>query len=464
MGGDLYFGLHAHFYQPPRSNPATGRIEVEPDAAPYHDWNERVNADCYRPNAANGNFEHISFDVGETLLSWLAENDPETYERIIEADASHMERHAVGNALAMPYHHVILPLARQRDKRTQLIWGREAFAYRFGREPEGIWLPEMAVDIPTLQEAYALGYRYTVLSMGQVHGEPPGDAGPYWVELPDGGRMAVFLRDDSLSNDISFNLSHLGGAGHWARYVLSAHRRGAGPLTLVAVDGETFGHHYPGEDEFLRWLVTYEALAVGYRVTTLGVFFAERKPRGIIKIKEQSSWSCFHGVERWLTGCDCTPGDSSWKPALRRALDNLESELDHAYEVAMADYGVDDPWALRDGYISVILGRLTGPEFLERHGLTLTDGDSERVMMLMDAQFHAQQMFTSDALFYGDMDRAEVRRALMSAAYAIRLTREATGRDASDRFRLDLRLARCGDNGPDGAQIYDEVASKVAGA
>ncbi len=187
--------IHGHFYQPPRENPFTGEVPAEQGAEPYHDYNAKITAESYRPNAFAGNFDRISFNIGPTLIGWLDRHDHETYRRIQEADRIHRQTCGVGNAIAQPAHHTILPLARRRDKITQIKWGMASFIHRFGRQPRGMWLPEMAVDLVTLEILSRRGLSFTILSEEQVQGEVRGDAGPYRVRLPGGGFFAVFVRD-----------------------------------------------------------------------------------------------------------------------------------------------------------------------------------------------------------------------------------------------------------------------------
>ncbi len=199
--------IHGHFYQPPREDPFTGDMPREAGAEPYHDFNAKITAECYRPNAVAGNLDRMSFNIGPTLIGWLDRYQPETYARIVEADRMHRQAHGVGNAIAQPAHHTILPLARRRDKITQIKWGIASFIQRFGRQPRGMWLPEMAVDLPTLDILSRRGLSFTILSEEQVRGDLREGAGPYRVRLPEGGYFAVFVRDRHLSNQISFDVN-----------------------------------------------------------------------------------------------------------------------------------------------------------------------------------------------------------------------------------------------------------------
>ncbi len=464
MPGPQFLSVHCHYYQPPRGNPFSSRPLIEADAAPHPNWNARITAECYEPNGAIGNFSAVSFNLGETLASWLAEHAPQTYQYFLKADADNVSRFGEGNAVAQPMHHTILPLSRRRDKVTQVRWGKAFFKHRFGRQSAGIWLPEMACDLETLEVLIEQGIEWTILTERQVIGKPAG-AGPYWIRLPGGQRIKVFVRDEGLSNDIAFNLGHFGGAGRWARQVLVPRKRDAGPLTLIATDGETFGHHWPGEEQFLHWLMTYEARAAGYETTTLGRYLKQVEPHAEVELCENTSWSCGHGLARWSTGCSCTPGDSTWKGALRRALDNLRAEVDTIYLREAHNLDIGDPAELRDAYIRVVLGIVPREQFLKEQEIDLPADRGERLLKLVEAQYYRQVMYASCAFFYPELDALSTRYGIANAANTIRLTREATGEDLTHDFRRDLGIAA----GParksgemlTGAEIFDELAGEL---
>ncbi len=455
-----YLCVHCHFYQPPRGNPFNHEPLAEPDAAPFQNWNERITAECYTPNATIGNFDRISFNVGETLAKWLAANAPETYQRIIQADVNHREQYGMGNAIAQGMHHTILPLSRREDIVTQVQWGKRVFEYRFGRPTQGMWLPEMAVDSDTLEVLAEQGIEWTILTSSQVRGMLRG-AGPYWINLPDGKRFKVFIRDEALSNDIAFNLGHFGGAGRWSREVLVPRRRDAGRLTLIATDGETFGHHWPGEEQFLHWLLKYEANAAGYEVTSLARYAEAVEPIGEVELVDNTAWSCNHGLARWATGCACTPGESRWKGAVRRALDNVRFELDAIYRDYVEEVGGVDPLALRNAYIDVVLGTVTPDKFLEAQGVVLGGDKAASLLKLVEAQFYRQRMYASCTFFFADLTALTTLYGIANAAYAVRLTKEATGIDCAGDFRRDLSIATERDERTGelitGADLYDEV-------
>ncbi|MCS7251683.1 MAG: hypothetical protein NZ572_04510, partial [Thermoflexus sp.] len=306
--------VHGHFYQPPREDPWTGEVPLEPGAKPYRNFNEKITAECYRPLAERHLFEEISFNVGPTLIAWLARHHPETYQRILEADRANVAR-GVGNAIAQSAHHTILPLARRRDKITQVYWGVKFFQHHFGRHPRGMWMPEMAVDLSTLEVLAEAGLTFAILSSEQVRGGLTRGAGPYRVRLEANAYFTVFVRDRDLSNQVAFALPSLGPADRWAKEIL----RGRSYLTLIATDGETFGHHHREGVDFLERLLHPQA--PGYEVVTLTEYLRAHPPVEEIEVIQNTAWSCAHGLARWSTGCACTPGDSRWKAILRAAMD-----------------------------------------------------------------------------------------------------------------------------------------------
>lgn len=450
--------VHGHFYQPPRADPFTGHIPREPSAAPYHDWNERIAAKCYKPNAQAGNFERISFNLGGTLARWLDDNAHATYEQIIAAENGYREAHGVGNGLAQSVHHTILPLARRRDKICQVKWGIASFEHRFGHRPEGMWLPEMAVDYETLEVFAQEGIRFTILSDEQVYGDLRAGAGPYRVDLPNGDEIFVFVRDRHLSNTLSFNMPDLASVDDWVREQI-AWRCNRDGLQLIATDGETFGHHHSQGVEVLSKILS-PGDDFGYTLTTLGLYLREHPPREEVDIVENTAWSCSHGLDRWLVGCDCTAGDNRWKGALRRALDNLASDLDKVYTCEAEQLGFD-PWPLRDRYIAVVLGQVDEETFLDNNGFDdLMDEERQRLLDLLEAQFHRQRMYTSCAFFFEDLNRYEPRYAIANAVRALALTRYATGEDLSHSFRRDLSVA-VSETGHTGADFFDEIVTKA---
>ena len=468
--------IHAHFYQPPRADPFTGRIPREPDAAPYANWNERITAECYAPLAEAGHFGRVSFNLGGTLARWLDEHAHATYEHIVAAERDYWQASGVGNGLAQPVHHTILPLARRRDKICQIRWGIASFAHRFGHEPLGMWLPEMAVDYETLEIMAAEGIRFTILSEEQVRGNRSAErastelgevsrrsleagAGPYRVRLPGGGEIALFVRDRALSNALSFGMPDSACVDEWLRDQVEWRCRKDG-LLLIATDGETFGHHHRQGAGVLNRILS-AGDAHGYTLTTLGLYLRQNPPQAEVEVIENTAWSCFHHLARWVAGCGCTPGDSRWKGALRRALDNLASDLDCVYVQEAHRLGFD-PWPLRDDYIVVVMGQISGLAFLSGNGMSHLSGEeAQRLLWLLEAQFHRQRMYTSCAFFFDDLDRHEPCYAIANAVRALALTRHATGDDLSHGFRRDLRVAVSGKTGRTAADIFDEIMARA---
>jgi hypothetical protein len=360
--------------------------------------------------------------------------------------------------VAQSAHHTILPLARRRDKIAQVAWGIGSYTYRFGHKPTGMWLPETAVDYETLETLAGAEIAFTILSDEQVQGELRQGAGPYRVKLSAGRSIAIFVRDRFLSNQISFDMEHFSGPRAWAHQALNS--RGPG-LTLAATDGETFGHHHRGGEHFLKYLLLRDVPALGFQVTSLAQYLADHPPQAEIEFREMTAWSCGHGLARWVTGCDCTPGDGRWKGALRRALDNLSGEIDLVYTTEASAF-VINPWSLRDAYIAVVTGQMDGPAFLAVQGLgSLPAATTERLLKLLRAEFHRQRMYASCAFFFEELTRIEPRYAIANAARAVTLVKEATGEDLSRGFRRDLSVAVSPRVGVTGADLYDAIIASA---
>jgi hypothetical protein len=451
--------IHAHFYQPPREDPFNGVVAPELGAEPYSNFNEKVTAECYRPNAELGNFELISFNLGPTLASWLEGYDPVTYQRILDADRRNVERYGVGNAIAQAYNHTILPLATRRDKETQVAWGIADFRHRFGRDPQGMWLPETAVDTETLEVLAEQGIAFTVLCPHQGHLPDGGWADSiryYEASLPLSRRIALFLRDEELSNRVAFDQAGTQNAASFIRWCM-VNSDNPNRLYLIAVDGETFGHHQPGREHFLHDLLSTEAQRANCRVTYLARHLQAYPPSGVVEIVEDSSWSCSHGVDRWNKGCTCTPGISKWKGPLRTALDRLAGGIDALY-LSETQGLVSDPWALRNAYIHVMLGEMSGEELLSEYAdKPPTTDESRRLVVILEAQRFRQAMYTSCAWFFEDLSRLEPRYVIANAARAIGLVAQATGVSLEDGFRRDLAQAESWITYENGVDIYDKI-------
>jgi hypothetical protein len=449
--------IHAHFYQPPREEPWLEEVEREPTAAPFHDWNERIEKECYRTvvaariPAADGRIErvvntleHISFNVGPTLADWLETEAPETWHAILAADqASRRRLHGHGNALAMPYHHVILPLATRRDKTTEVRWGIADFRRRFGREPEGMWLPETAVDDETLDVLAAEGIRFTILAPYQVTTPPPhGLPGRYRTKA--GRDITLCIYDGALAHDVAFGSLIRDGAA-WAKRMLAGDPGTPGPvLVSLATDGETFGHHHPFGEMALAAALERVGRTRNVRVENFASFLARYPATHEVALVEPTAWSCAHGVERWRSDCGCRtePGtNQAWRAPLRHALDWLAGELHTRFEREARAY-VDDPWGARDGYL--------GGARSADHPVRMTE--------LLELERNALRMFTSCGWFFNDVGGIETVIDLRYAARAIELS-GADGDELEEGLRA--RLAAAESNDPavgSGREVYDRKA------
>jgi hypothetical protein len=457
--------VHAHFYQPSRIDPWTGQVPEEPAAAPFHDWNERVDAECYRPNAARGNLERISWDLGPTLGSWLAAADPTTLRAFAAAAGG-------GNAIAQAFHHSILPLASAADRRTEIRWGLREFEIRFGRRPDGLWLPETAVDLPTLRIAAQEGVRYTILAPWQA-AEPAIDTRrPYRVEVGDGLSVVVAFYDAGLSTSVSFEPEATSDADRFARERVAA-RLGGGdvpggqpPLALIASDGELYGHHQQFRDLFLQRLLAPEPGSAdrGFDVVRLADAIAEEpgKPHPVIRIEDRTSWSCHHGVLRWSAEC-ADAADGRWKGPLRGALERLAGGIDDATEAAFHTLpGAPDPWALRDRFVDVLAGATTADAFVAEYAPSVgSEADRGRIVSLLEAQRWRLAMFVSDGWYWDDPIRTETRQVLRAAARAAQIVDEVTGTTLEARLLADLSLFVSPSRGLNGAEIYGIALADV---
>ncbi len=455
-----FFSIHAHFYQPPREDPLSGTIPIEAGAAPYPNWNERIYAECYRPNANLGNFGHISFNLGPTLWSWMAAHHPQTCNQIVAQDRANLQRFGVGNAIAQPYHHTILPLSAFLDKVTQVAWGITDFVHHFGRKPQGMWLPETAVDYETLCILADEGIEFTILAPWQARAEHLDVTEPYQVRLPGGRSITLFFYHSELSGSLSFDPAATLDAERFAFERLACafnsekRQKGEPQLLLLASDGELYGHHQPHRDRFLAHLVNGASERARINPIYPALWLKKHPPRHQVEIIERTSWSCHHGIRRWMGTCDCTPGNSHWKTYLRRDLDRLARDLDVLYREAVRPYKVD-PWALRKQYIQVVLeGRSFKDWLSEQCGKALPEAAVERIHLLLKSQWERQRMYASCAWFFEDFDRIEPQNAVIYAAQAIFLARKASGVDLAPHFVRDLGRVVSSRSGLSGDQVF----------
>ncbi|MBZ0290884.1 MAG: DUF3536 domain-containing protein, partial [Anaerolineae bacterium] len=315
-------------------------------------------------------------------------------------------------------------------------------------------------DLETLLFLAEAGIRYTVLTGKQVRDLPAGGgAGPYWIELANNQRIAAFVRNDELSTQVSFNVHNLGGAGKWAQWVLSPARKSTGPLTLIATSGETFGHHFAGEDQFLFWLVTHEASQAGFEVTTLDRYFVQHPPGGTITIEERTSWGDQPGLTHWATGYSNDKVDTTWKGALRRALDNAASEVDRVYEDLVKPHNIN-PWTLRSDYLPALFGGQTPDEFISERLGEMTKDEHEQLKVLFQAERMTQRMYNSYTFTDDQLDGRQPRYAIACAAMALTIAQQATGRDLTDRLPLDLAVVTSRNTRVTGADMLRDVVKE----
>ncbi|HEY7522951.1 MAG TPA: DUF3536 domain-containing protein [Candidatus Limnocylindrales bacterium] len=458
--------VHAHLYQPLRVDPFSGHLPADPSAAPFHDWNTRIDAECYRPLAERGTLANVSFDVGPTLASWLETESPQTYHGLIAADRAAGGR---GSAIAQSFHHSILPLASAADRRTEIRWGLADFRHRYGREAEGLWLPETAVDLPTLRALVDEGVRYTILAPWQAAETALDTRRPYRVDLGGGRSIVIAFYDAGLSAAVSFEPSATSDADRFARERVAIRLAappdggGTGPLALIATDGELYGHHQQFRDLFLHRLVMPDPTRVdrGFDVVELASELigppVESFP--VARITERTSWSCHHGIARWTHECPDVP-DGRWKGPLRAALEHLAGGIDALTESLSAGVeGSPDPWLARDEYVRVVLGAESADEFAARW--VGRKDDRPRFLELMEAQRWRLAMFSSDAWFWEDPARSETRQVLRFAARAARILDGIAAGHLERRLVADLGLLVSPGRGLDGAAIYRHALSEV---
>lgn len=442
--------IHGHFYQPPRENPWTGEVELEPGAAPYHDWNERIHSECYGPNAfahigSDGvvinNYRNISFNFGPTLLSWLANKQPRTYQRILDADReSAAARGGHGNAIAQAYGHAILPLCNAKDRLTQVQWGIADFRFRFQREPEALWLPETACNDETMSVLIDQGLRYVILAPEQAGTicSLGGSSNPnvevvdttrvYRYSRDDGRSIAVFFFNGPLARWIAFEQALSSSRGLVVGFV-NAGRKGR--LVNVATDGETYGHHFKFGDLCLAHAMEVEAKEAGFWITNYAEYL-DRHPAefgvelNLGSLGEGSSWSCEHGVSRWTRDCGCHTGgapgwNQKWREPLRAALNLLRDNSIEHFE----NHGFNlfkDPWLARNEYIDVLLRPDSWPQFLKRHQRrSISAAEEASARTLLEIQRNALLMFTSCGWFFSDLAGIETIQVMRYAGRLIEL-------------------------------------------
>jgi alpha-amylase/alpha-mannosidase (GH57 family) len=488
-----YICIHCHFYQPPRENPWLETVELQDSAYPYHDWNERVTTECYAPNSVSrildgdnqiiqlvNNYSKISFNFGPTLLSWLEAKAPDVYDAILEADRESQKNFSGhGSALAQVYNHMILPLANARDRRTQILWGIRDFERRFKRMPEGMWLPETAVDLESLEILAELGIRFTLLAPHQagrvrtiggrvwrdVSGSRIDPTQAYEQRLPSGRKIALFFYDGPIARAVAFE-GLLSSGEDLANRLIGAfsEERNRPQLVHIATDGESYGHHHRFGDMALAYaLNTIESNQLA-QLTNYGEYLERHPPTHQVEIIEKTSWSCFHGIDRWWSNCGCNSGghpgwNQEWRTPLRDALDGLRDSLALPFEKRGREL-LKDPWAARNDYLSIIHDRSTDnvEGFFAQHAARpLSAADMTTALKLLELQRHAMLMYTSCGWFFDELSGIETVQTMLFAGRAVQLGQNLFGDSLESQFTE--RLASAKSNLPeygDGRRIYDK--------
>ncbi|MEJ2004411.1 MAG: DUF3536 domain-containing protein, partial [Cyclobacteriaceae bacterium] len=485
---EKFICIHGHFYQPPRENAWLEVIELQDSAYPFHDWNERINHECYAPNTASrildedgvitkitNNYSKMSFNFGPTLLSWLEENDPATYQAILDADKLSMKNFSGhGSAMAQVYNHMIMPLANRRDKETQVIWGIRDFESRFSRKPEGMWLAETAVDIETLEVLAAHDIKFTILAPRQagrvrkIDGGEWKDVGekidprvPYLCKLPSGKSIYLFFYNGDLSQSVAFN-GLLNNGMEFANKLYSGFSDDLPQqLVHIATDGESYGHHHKHGDMALSFCLEHIEKNKDIGLTNYGEVLEKFNVLHEVEIHENSSWSCVHGVGRWKENCGCHTGgrlgwSQEWRKPLRKSLDWLRDEISDIFEQKASPI-FKDPWAARNAYIEVILNRNgSQEEFLRKFQIKKDLHNS--ALRLMEMQRHAMLMYTSCGWFFDEISGIETTQILQYACRTIQLAEQES--DLSLEHQFADRLATAKSNSPkykNGRRIYMDI-------
>lgn len=464
-----YLCIHGHFYQPPRENPWLNKVEIQDSAYPYHDWNHRINAECYARNSASrilneegkvvdiiNNYAWMSFNMGPTLLAWMEIEAPETYAAILQADKESLEHFSGhGSALAQAYNHMIMPLANQRDKETQVIWGIEDFRSRFGRDPEGMWLGETAANTETLEVLAAHNIKFTILSPYQAKryrkigetewkdgtGAKINSRNSYICKLPSGKSIALFFYDASASQAVAFEGLLNNGEAFASRLLGQFKDEDSPQLVHIATDGESYGHHHRLGEMALSYGLNFIEKDQSVELTVYGDYLERFPPQYEVEILENTSWSCAHGVERWNSNCGCNTGGrpgwtQEWRGPLRKAFDWVREKTIALYEKEINAYNAA-PWEIRNAYVSIVLDRSEEnvSAFLKKHfGENLDKKDQTKLLKLLEMQYHSMLMYTSCGWFFDEVTGIESMQDIFYAARALQLAEDISGQSYEKEF------------------------------
>lgn len=476
---EVFLTVHGHFYQPPRENPWLEAIELQDSALPFHDWNERINNECYNPNSVAkivdnrnrildvvNNYTSLSFNFGPTLLSWMEDYAPLAYERVIKADIESVQEHdGHGNAIAQVYNHMIMPLANENDKQTQVVWGIRDFEYRFGRMPEGMWLAETAVDDDTLRVLVEHGIKYTVLSPYQAlkiredqkewtdvswGNIDPARSYRYYIKSAPGKYIDLFFYDGAISKSVAFD-EILKDGNRFIRRLKEgiSDNRNYPQIINIATDGESYGHHTKFGDMALAYILKVRAKEEGFTIVNYAQYLEKYRSNFEVDIKQGSSWSCFHGVGRWKEDCGCSTGghpgwNQKWRKPLREALDYLRDELVVVFEKEGKSY-FKASWDARNKYIDVILDRseLSIKKFQKENFVPdLSEEKKVKAMELLEMQRQAMLMYTSCGWFFSEISGIEGTQIMKYAARAMQLAKSFIKKDIEKKFLEILSEAK----------------------
>lgn len=494
MMRDVFLTIHGHFYQPPRENPWLESIELQDSASPFHDWNERINSECYNPNSVSkivdsrnkildvvNNYEFLSFNFGPTLLSWMEEYAPLAYERVIKADIESVGEHdGHGNAIAQVYNHMIMPLANEKDKQTQVIWGIKDFESRFGRKPEGMWLAETAVDNDTLRVLIENDIKYTILSPYQaLKFRKLGDkdwtdvswgnidpARPYRYYIKGTDKyIDLFFYDGAISKSVAFD-EILKDGNKFIRRLKEgvSENREYAQLVNIATDGESYGHHTKFGDMALSYVLRVRAKEEGFKIVNYAQYLEQHPSEMEVDIKQASSWSCFHGVGRWSEDCGCSTGghpgwNQKWRKPLREALNYLRDELIKVFEKEGKNY-FKNSWSARNNYINVILDRseMSVKKFKKENFVAgLSEEKVVKAMELLEMQRQTMLMYTSCGWFFSEISGIETTQIMKYAARAMQLAQNFSKKDLEKHFLeiLDQAKSNFAEFGT-GKEVYEK--------
>ena len=488
-----YICIHGHFYQPPRENAWLEVVEQQESAAPFHDWNERINFECYATNAVArildsdhkivnilNNYCRMSFNFGATLLSWMEAADAETYKLIQQADKDSKKHYTGhGSAVAQVHGHLIMPLANFNDKVTQVYWGIKDFEHRFGRFPEGMWLAETAVNTETLEVLATHGIKYTILAPRQakairalntegwqdIQNENIDTRLPYLCKLPSGKSISLYFYNGNVSQAVAFEGLLNSGKAFAQRLINTFDKSDEPQLVHIATDGESYGHHHRLGEMALADCLNFIEEKSSVKLTNYAEYLELFPPQYEVQIHENSSWSCVHGVERWRSDCGCNTGGGygkwhqKWRAPLRFALNWLRDQLIPIFEVEASKY-VNDPWAVRNEYITVLLNRSEDnlDEFLDKYALReLSKREKVHLFRLLEMQRHAILMFSSCGWFFDEISGLETTQILQYACRALHYAKQVADVDLEEEFTF--RLSQAPSNLPlfmNGAGVYEK--------